>query len=91
MVYGYPVVFDYSEKLILWELLLVEKNAGIKFIENFVMFLVLLVSGFYFGHSEARYFGVGKIAKDQVKDYAHRKSISLDLAERYLGPVLGYL
>jgi 5-methyltetrahydrofolate--homocysteine methyltransferase len=65
-------------------------NAGISITESFAMIPTASVSGFYFAHPEARYFGTGKIARDQVEDYAARKGMSIEDAERWLAPVLGY-
>jgi len=65
-------------------------NAGISITESFAMVPTASVSGFYFAHPEARYFGTGKIARDQVEDYAARKGMSIEDAERWLAPVLGY-
>ncbi|MBM3870458.1 MAG: methionine synthase [Verrucomicrobia bacterium] len=87
---GYPACPDHTEKGILWSLLEVEKNAGIKLTENFAMWPGASVSGFYFGHSESKYFAVGKLDRDQVIDYASRKGQVLTEAERWLGPWLNY-
>ena len=67
-----------------------EARAGVKLTESFAMWPGSSVSGFYFSHPEARYFGVGKIEKDQVEDYAARKGWSLAEAERWLAPNLNY-
>jgi 5-methyltetrahydrofolate--homocysteine methyltransferase len=74
----------------LWALLQPEKNAQISLTESFAMLPTAAVSGWYFSHPEAQYFGVGKIAKDQVEDYAQRKGISVEEAEKWLAPILGY-
>jgi len=87
---GYPACPDHTEKGLLWELIDPLDNAGISITESFAMLPTAAVSGFYFAHPEARYFGIGKIARDQVKDYASRKGISIADAERWLSPVLGY-
>jgi len=87
---GYPACPDHSEKLTLWRLLNVEENIGLELTESFAMWPASAVSGWYFGHPDARYFGVGKIAHDQVVDYARRKGIPLPLAERYLSSHLSY-
>ena len=71
-------------------LLEAEKNAGISLTESFAMTPAASVSGYYFSHPEARYFGVGRIGKDQVKDYAKRRSIALEEAEKWLAPNLVY-
>ena len=87
---GYPAAPDHTEKRTLFELLDAEKTAGITLTESYAMHPGAAVSGFYFAHSEARYFGVGKISKDQVADYAPRKGMTLAEAERWLAPNLGY-
>jgi 5-methyltetrahydrofolate--homocysteine methyltransferase len=74
----------------LWKLLEPEKRIGIKITESFAMWPAAAVSGWYFSHPKARYFGTGKIQKDQVEDYAKRKGWTLEEAEKWLGPVLGY-
>jgi 5-methyltetrahydrofolate--homocysteine methyltransferase len=85
---GYPACPDHTEKATLWALLQPEKNAGISLTESFAMFPTAAVSGWYFSHPEAQYFGTGKIEKDQVEDYAKRKGMTE--AERWLAPILGY-
>jgi 5-methyltetrahydrofolate--homocysteine methyltransferase len=87
---GYPACPDHTEKKTLWQLLDVEKNTGIVLTDSLAMFPASSVSGFYFAHPDSRYFGVGKINKDQVEDYARRKGISTDEAEKWLSPALGY-
>jgi 5-methyltetrahydrofolate--homocysteine methyltransferase len=87
---GYPACPDHTEKGILWRLLDVEKNAGIRLTESFAMWPGSSVSGFYFAHPESRYFQLGKIDRDQVADYAVRKGMSLGETERWLGPNLNY-
>jgi 5-methyltetrahydrofolate--homocysteine methyltransferase len=87
---GYPACPDHTEKSSLWELLDVERNTGIRITDSYAMVPAAAVAGWYFAHPQARYFGVGKIAKDQVEDYALRKGISLAEAEYWLGPSLGY-
>ncbi len=87
---GYPACPDHTEKRLLFDLLQVEKNTGIELTENFAMYPTAAVSGFYFSHPEARYFGLGKIGKDQVEDYAKRKGMSLEETERWLAPNLAY-
>ncbi len=87
---GYPACPDHTEKALIWELLKVEENTGITLTESYAMFPTAAVSGFYFSHPESRYFGVGKINKDQVRDYAHRKSMTITQVERWLSPNLGY-
>jgi 5-methyltetrahydrofolate--homocysteine methyltransferase len=68
----------------------VEKNTGMQITESFAMLPTAAVSGLYFANSQAQYFMVGKINKDQVQDYAKRKGMSMDEAERWLAPNLGY-
>jgi 5-methyltetrahydrofolate--homocysteine methyltransferase len=87
---GYPAQPDHTEKPIIWKLLDVEKNTGMILTESMAMVPTAAVSGLYFAHPQSHYFGIGKIAKDQVEDYAERKGMSLDKAERWLGPNLGY-
>jgi 5-methyltetrahydrofolate--homocysteine methyltransferase len=87
---GYPACPDHTEKGILWNLLDVEKNAGIKLTESYAMWPASSVSGLYFAHPEAKYFGVGKIDRDQVLDYHLRKRMDLRAVERWLSPNLNY-
>ncbi len=87
---GYPACPDHSEKEKLFALLEVTAHTGIKLTENFAMWPAASVSGFYFAHPEARYFGVGRLGRDQVADYARRKGIDLATAEKWLGPNLNY-
>jgi len=87
---GYPACPDHTEKRLLFDLLQAEKNTGIILTENFAMHPAAAVSGFYFSHPESKYFGVGKIQKDQVEDYAKRKNESVEFIEKWLAPVLGY-
>ena len=87
---GYPSCPDHTEKRILWELLEVEKNTGIKLTESCAMWPASSVSGLYFAHSESKYFGVGKIGRDQVLDYHLRKGMDLREVERWLSPNLNY-
>lgn len=87
---GYPACPEHSEKRTLFDLLQVEKKTGITLTESYAMYPTSSVSGFYFGHPESRYFGLGKIGEDQVSDYAKRKGVSKAQAERWLSPNLGY-
>ncbi|HEY9382236.1 MAG TPA: methionine synthase [Gemmatimonadales bacterium] len=87
---GYPACPDHTEKETLFELLEVTERTGIRLTESFAMFPTAAVSGWYFWHPEARYFGVGKIGRDQVEDYARRKNMSVAEIERWLAPNLGY-
>jgi 5-methyltetrahydrofolate--homocysteine methyltransferase len=87
---GYPSQPDHTEKITLFKLLEVEKNTGITLTESLAMVPTAAVSGLYFAHPESHYFALGKIQKDQVEDYAKRKGMSVEEAERWLSPVLGY-
>ena len=87
---GYPACPEHSEKRGLFDLLNAEQRAGIELTESFAMLPASSVSGIYFSHPEARYFGVGNIGRDQVEDYAKRKDISPDAAERLLASNLAY-
>jgi 5-methyltetrahydrofolate--homocysteine methyltransferase len=87
---GYPACPDHTEKATLWTLLDPDKNAGISITESFAMYPTAAVSGWYFSHPKSHYFAVGKIDLDQVQNYAARKKISLDEAQRWLSPILGY-
>ena len=87
---GYPACPDHTEKRTLFDLLAAEDNAGIILTESFAMWPAAAVSGWYFSHPEARYFGLGRIHKDQVEDYARRKGMSLLDCERWLAPNLAY-
>lgn len=83
---GYPACPDHLEKLTIWEVLQVKERIGVELTESIAMWPAASVSGYYFGNEEARYFGLGKIKKDQVKDFATRKNIELSLAEKWLSP-----
>jgi 5-methyltetrahydrofolate--homocysteine methyltransferase len=87
---GYPACPDHTEKGILFDLLHAEQNAGIRLTESFAMWPGASVSGLYFGHPDSKYFGVGKIGRDQIEDYARRKGMRIDEVERWLGPNLSY-
>ncbi len=87
---GSPACPDHTEKRTLFDLLDAEVNAGVHLTENFAMVPTASVSGFYFSHPESRYFGVGRIHRDQVEDYARRKGMSIKEAERWLSPNLAY-
>ena len=87
---GYPACPDHTEKSALLSLLDAENAAGIRLTESFAMLPTAAVSGWYFSHPEAHYFGVGKIDRDQVESYAGRKGMTLAEAERWLAPCLGY-
>ena len=87
---GYPAQPDHTEKRTLFALLDAEKATGVKLTESFAMWPAAAVSGLYFSLPESRYFGVGKIGRDQVADYAARKGWALEEAERWLAPILNY-
>ena len=87
---GYPACPEHTEKGLLWQLLDAEKKAGIALTDHYAMWPAASVSGWYFAHPESKYFGVGKINKDQAADYARRKGMSLAEVERWLAPSLGY-
>ncbi|MFQ3187556.1 MAG: 5-methyltetrahydrofolate--homocysteine methyltransferase [Marinomonas primoryensis] len=87
---GYPACPDHTEKAKLWTLLDVKNNIDMDITESFAMLPTAAVSGWYFAHPDATYFGVGKIGPDQVDSYAERKGMSKDDAERWLAPNLGY-
>ena len=88
---GYPAQPDHTEKATLFRLLDAEATAGVKLTESFAMWPGSSVSGLYFSHPESFYFGVGKIERDQVEDYAARKGWSIAETERWLAPVLNYI
>jgi len=87
---GYPACPDHTEKATLWTLIEPARNAGISLTESFAMLPTASVSGLYLAHPEARYFGTGKLGRDQVEDYARRKDMTVSDTERWLAPVLGY-
>ncbi|PCI73279.1 MAG: methionine synthase [Gammaproteobacteria bacterium] len=87
---GYPACPDHAEKQTLWELLKPDEKIGLRLTESFAMYPTAAVSGWYFSHPESRYFGVGKITKEQVVDYAKRKGWSIEKAEKWLAPNLAY-
>jgi 5-methyltetrahydrofolate--homocysteine methyltransferase len=87
---GYPAQPDHTEKRLLFDLLGAEKTAHITLTENFAMHPASSVSGLYFAHPEAKYFGVGMLARDQVADYAKRKGFDLATMEKWLAPNLAY-
>lgn len=86
---GYPACPDHTEKKLLFELLDANK-VGITLTESYAMYPAAAVSGFYFSHPESKYFGLGKIEKDQVNDYARRKGMNVQEVEKWLGPNLSY-
>ena len=88
---GYPAQPDHTEKATLFRLLDAENSAGVKLTESFAMWPGSSVSGLYFSNAESYYFGVGKIERDQVEDYAARKGMAVAEVERWLAPVLNYI
>jgi 5-methyltetrahydrofolate--homocysteine methyltransferase len=88
---GYPAQPDHTEKATLFRLLDAEATAGVTLTESYAMWPGSSVSGLYFSHPESYYFGVGKIERDQVEDYAARKSMGVAEVERWLAPVLNYI
>jgi 5-methyltetrahydrofolate--homocysteine methyltransferase len=87
---GYPACPDHTEKRTLFDLLKAEKHTGITLTESYAMLPAASVSGYYFWHPQAQYFGVGKIERDQVEDYARRKGMDVATVERWLAPNLNY-
>jgi 5-methyltetrahydrofolate--homocysteine methyltransferase len=87
---GYPAQPDHTEKGTLLSLLDSERNAGVSLTESYALWPASTVAGLYFSHPDARYFGVGKIERDQVEDYARRKGWPVEQAERWLAPILNY-
>ena len=87
---GYPACPDHSEKISLFKLLDAENKIGLKLTENFAMHPASAVSGYYFSHPQSQYFVVGRLSKEQVKDYACRKIISIEQAEKFLSANLDY-
>ena len=87
---GYPACPDHTEKKTLWEVLNAEAITGIRLTESFAMWPGSSVSGLYFSHPQAKYFGLGKVDRDQIVDLAARKGMSVTECERWLGPNLNY-
>ena len=87
---GYPACPDHTEKPLLWNLLKAEETTGITLTESHAMYPTAAVSGLYFSHPDSRYFGLGKLNRDQLTDYAHRKGMEIHNMERWLSPNLGY-
>jgi 5-methyltetrahydrofolate--homocysteine methyltransferase len=87
---GYPAQPDHTEKGELFRILDAEAATGLSLTESYAMYPTAAVSGLYFSHPESHYFGVGRIEKDQVEDYARRKGWDVKTAERWLGPILNY-
>ncbi|OGL67710.1 MAG: methionine synthase [Candidatus Tectomicrobia bacterium RIFCSPLOWO2_12_FULL_69_37] len=87
---GYPSCPDHTGKALLFQLLNAGERASMRLTESFAMLPAASVSGFYFAHPQACYFGVGRIGRDQAEDYARRRGVDLATAERWLSPILGY-
>jgi 5-methyltetrahydrofolate--homocysteine methyltransferase len=87
---GYPACPDHTQKRTLFELLDVEAQIGVRLTESYAMYPAAAVSGYYFAHPQSRYFGTGKIGRDQVADYARRKGWPMSAVEKWLAPVLAY-
>jgi 5-methyltetrahydrofolate--homocysteine methyltransferase len=87
---GYPACPDHTEKAALFELLDAERATGIALTESFAMMPASSVSGWYLAHPSSRYFNVGKLGEDQIRDYAQRKGMALAVMERWLAPNLAY-
>jgi 5-methyltetrahydrofolate--homocysteine methyltransferase len=87
---GYPSCPDHTEKSNLWDLLDVERHTGITLTENYAMIPAASVSGWYFSHPDSTYFGLGRISRGQVTDYARRKGMKVKAVEKWLAPHLGY-
>lgn len=87
---GYPACPDHTEKGTLFQLLEAPENAGITLTESFAMQPAAAVSGYYFSHPDSAYFGIGRIDRDQVEDYAQRKGMKVATVEKWLAPILGY-
>jgi 5-methyltetrahydrofolate--homocysteine methyltransferase len=87
---GYPAQPDHTEKATLFELLAAERRTGVKLTESYAMWPGSSVSGLYLSHPEAHYFGVAKVERDQVEDYAQRKGMEIAEVERWLAPILNY-
>ena len=87
---GYPACPDHTEKALLWSLLEPDRTIGLELTESYAMYPAAAVSGWYFSHPESRYFGVGKIGRDQMEDYARRKDMTMKELERVMPHSLGY-
>ena len=87
---GYPAQPDHTEKQTIFDLLAAKRRIGVSLTESFAMLPGASVSGLYFAHPQAHYFGVAKVERDQVEDYAARKNMSVAEVERWLAPVLNY-
>jgi 5-methyltetrahydrofolate--homocysteine methyltransferase len=87
---GYPSQPDHTEKLTIWKLLNVEQQTGIQMTESLAISPAASTCGLYFSHPKSHYFAVGKVQKDQIQDYANRKSMPLESVEKWLSPILAY-
>jgi 5-methyltetrahydrofolate--homocysteine methyltransferase len=87
---GYPACPEHTEKGLLWQVLDVESRIGLSLTESYAMVPTAAVSGIYLAHPESKYFAVARIARDQVESYAERKGMTVEEAERWLAPNLGY-
>jgi len=85
---GYPACPDHTEKLTIWELLQVNETIGVELTDSLAMWPAASVSGYYFANENSKYFGLGKITEEQIKNYAERKNISLKEAKKWLSPNL---
>ena len=85
---GYPACPDHLEKPTLWKIMQIEERIGVTLTENLAMWPAASVSGYYLAHPEAKYFGLGKIRRDQLEDYAKRRGVDLKTAEKWLMPNL---
>jgi len=85
---GYPACPDHLEKLTLWDVMQVEERIGVTLTESLAMWPAASVSGYYLAHPEAKYFGLGKIKRDQLEDYAKRRGVDIKTAEKWLMPNL---
>jgi len=83
---GYPACPDHLEKKTIWDLMNVENRIGVELTESLAMWPAASVSGYYFGNQKSKYFGLGKMIQDQVQDYAKRRNISIDEANKWLNP-----
>ncbi len=85
---GYPACPDHQEKRTIWELLRVQETIGVELTESLAMWPAASVSGYYFAHPQAKYFGIGRITDEQLADYARRKNVSIEQARKWLRPNL---
>jgi 5-methyltetrahydrofolate--homocysteine methyltransferase len=85
---GYPACPDHLEKNTIWDILKVKENIGVELTESLAMWPAASVSGYYFGNAEAKYFGLGKIKEDQLREYTERRGINDDLARKWLSPII---